>query len=46
MPLLDDDEGDAWLVVRLQLDAGLADGGQLVLKYLRAVFFNIKCLKC
>ena len=32
MPLLDHDEGDAGLVVWLQLDAGLPDGGQLVLQ--------------
>jgi hypothetical protein len=33
--LLDDDEGDAGLVVGLQLDAGLPDGGQLVLQHLK-----------
>ena len=32
MALLDDDKGDAGLVVRLQLDASLADGSQLVLR--------------
>jgi hypothetical protein len=35
MPLLNDDEGDAGLVVRLQLDASLADGRQLVLQHLQ-----------
>jgi hypothetical protein len=33
--LLDDDEGDAGLVVGLQLDAGLPDCGQLVLQHLK-----------
>jgi hypothetical protein len=32
MPLLYNDEGDSGLVIGLQLDAGLADGGQLVLQ--------------
>ena len=31
MSLLYDNEGDARFVVRLQLDTGLSDGGQLVL---------------
>ena len=31
MALLNDHKGDAGLVVRLQLDARLTDGGQLVL---------------
>ena len=30
--LLDHNEGDPWLVVRLQLDAGLSDSGQFVLE--------------
>ena len=30
--LLDHDECDPWFVVRLQLDAGLSDGGELVLQ--------------
>ena len=34
MTLLDHDEGDAGLVVWLQLDAGLSDGGQLVLEHM------------
>ena len=32
MALLDNNEGDAGLVVGLQLDASLADGSQLVLR--------------
>jgi len=35
MAFLDNDEGYPGLVVRLQLDASLADGGQLVLKHMR-----------
>ena len=35
MALLNDDEGDAGLVVGLQLDAGLTNGGQLVLQNLK-----------
>lgn len=34
VPLLHHHEGDARLVVLLQLDAGLADGQQLVLEHL------------
>merc|ERR1719150_3387297 len=30
--LLDHNEGDPWLVVRLQLDAGLSDSGEFVLE--------------
>ena len=32
MSLLDHNEGDPWLVVRLQLDAGLSDSGEFVLE--------------
>ena len=34
MPLLDDDEGDSWFVVILQLDASLPEGCELMLKNL------------
>jgi hypothetical protein len=34
VPLLHHDECDPWLVILLQLDAGLADGQQLVMENL------------
>ena len=34
MPLLDNDEGDSWFVVILQLDASLPDGCELMLENL------------
>ena len=42
MPLLHHDEGDAGLVVGLQLDAGLSDGGQLVLKNLQGEEIDVR----